>query len=185
MKPSLWRIIALVPISILALHAMGQSSNTKSEISRALSAAPRSVAEGAAVVTMDDNGHMKELQHGMNGWTCLTHDPGSSIGYPVCVDRNGLEWFEALTAARAPNPEHIGYSYMLKGGTTWSNTDPSATKLPAGQKDFVRVPPHVMILNAKLANSSGFPSGQADPDTHKPFVMFGGTPYAILIIPVN
>jgi len=42
-----------------------------------------------------------------------------------------------------------------------------------------------MILNARLANSSGFPSGQANPDTSKPFVMFGGTPFALLIIPVK
>jgi hypothetical protein len=110
---------------------------------------------------------------------------GPPIGYPVCVDKNGLEWFQAVMPGRTPNPDHIGYSYMLKGGTTWSNTDPRATKLPPGQKDFVRVPPHVMILNAKLANSSGFPSGQANPDTHTPFVMYGGTPYAIVIIPVS
>ena len=88
-------------------------------------------------------------------------------------------------AGRAPNPEHVGYSYMLKGGFSWSNTDPSATKLAPGQKSPIRIPPHVMILNARLANSSGFPSGQANPDTSKPFVMFGGTPFALLIIPVK
>ena len=132
MKASLWGTIGLASISMVALQATGQSSDTKSEISRALSAAPPSIALGATVVRMDDNGHVNELRYGMNGWTCITHDPGSPIGYPVCVDRNGLEWFEALMAARTPNPDHIGSSYILKGGTTWSNTDPSATKLPQG-----------------------------------------------------
>jgi hypothetical protein len=42
-----------------------------------------------------------------------------------------------------------------------------------------------MILNARVAESSGFPSGQASPDTHKPFVMFGGTAYALVIIPLS
>jgi hypothetical protein len=42
-----------------------------------------------------------------------------------------------------------------------------------------------MILNARLAEKSGFPSGTAHPDTHKPFVLYGGTPYALLNIPVN
>jgi hypothetical protein len=29
------------------------------------------------------------------------------------------------------------------------------------------------------------PLQQSDPDTHQPFVMFGGTPFAIMIIPVK
>ncbi len=92
---------------------------------------------------------------------------------------------EAFTAGRVPNPDRAGYAYMLEGGSSWSNTDPSATKLAPGQKDYIRIPAHIMILSAKVANSSGFPSGQVNPDTRKPFVMFGGTAYAILIIPVN
>lgn len=50
---------------------------------------------------------------------------------------------------------------------------------------YIRIPPHVMILDARTANAPGLPSGQAKPDTRKPFVMFGGTLYAILIIPVR
>jgi len=43
----------------------------------------------------------------------------------------------------------------------------------------------LMILGAKVADNSGFPSGQADPDTSRPFVTFGGTPFAILIVPLK
>jgi hypothetical protein len=185
MKPSLWGIIGLVLISMVAVQAADKPSGTKSEIARALSAAPPSIAAGAAVVSMDDKGQIKELRHGENGWTCIPHDPATPMGHPLCLDKNGLDWFEAAMAGRAPDPDKIGYSYMLKGGTVWSNTDFSATKLPPGQRDFIRVPPHIMILNAKLANASGFPSGQANPDTHKPFVLFGGTPYAVLMIPLS
>jgi hypothetical protein len=32
------------------------------------------------------------------------------------------------------------------------------TKLPGGQEDFIRVPPHIMIMHAQIVNSSGFPS---------------------------
>jgi hypothetical protein len=59
MKASLWGAIGLASISILGLQATSQSNDTKSEISRALSAAPPSVAEGATVVSMDENGHVK------------------------------------------------------------------------------------------------------------------------------
>jgi hypothetical protein len=185
MKALFWGTIGLACISILAPQATSQSSASKSEFSRAMSAAPPSVAMRAAIASMDEKGRIEELRYGTNGWTCLAHDPGAPIGYPVCVDQAGLEWFQAEMAGHMPDPDHTGYSYMLKGGSTWSNTDPSATRLPLGQKDFIRVPPHIMILNAKAAISSGFPSGQANPDTRKPFVMYGGTPYAILIIPVS
>lgn len=74
---------------------------------------------------------------------------------------------------------------MLRGGSAWSNVDPSASRLPPGRKDYIHIPPHIMILDAKLANQSGLPLHQTDPDTHMPFVMFGGTKHAILIIPVR
>ncbi|MGB9146771.1 MAG: hypothetical protein WCC14_13175, partial [Acidobacteriaceae bacterium] len=62
---------------------------------------------------------------------------------------------------------------------------PAATKLPAGEKDYIHIPPHIMILDAKMANESGLPLHEEHPDTQQPFVMFGATPFAILIIPVR
>jgi hypothetical protein len=167
-----------------------QMSTTDSEISQALSAAPASIASGAAVARMDANGNMSQLRPGSNGWTCLAHHedplhPDTIEHHGSCFDKYGLQGIEDYAAGRKPNPEHVGYSYMLQGGSSWSNTDPTADKLAPGQKDFIRMPPHIMILNAALADASGFPSGEAIPDTHKPFVMFGGTPYALLIIPLN
>ena len=183
-------IAGLALMSMAAPPAIGQSDEVKSEIGRALSAAPASVAAGAAVDVADAKGRMTELRHGSNGWTCVI-DNAEAIKqdpiehHPACFDKPGLEWIKAFAAGRVPNPDRVGYAYMLEGGSSWSNTDPKATKLASGQKDYIRIPAHIMILNAKVADSSGFPSGQANPDTHKPFVMFGGTAYAILIIPVK
>lgn len=73
---------------------------------------------------------------------------------------------------------------MLQGGSSWSNVDVTAMQLPPGQKKYLTIPPHVMVMNAKIAQESGFPSGEVFPDTSKPFVMYGGTPYAIVIIPL-
>lgn len=181
--------LILSSIGVFVVNVASQSSRSKSEISTALSAAPASIAEQASVIILRDHGRKEELRDGTNGWTCLARDadaPDDGIAHhPACFDKYGLEWIENYEAGREPNPEHVGYSYMLDGGSSWSNTDPKATKLGPGQVDYIRLPAHIMILNARVANSSGFPSGQADPDTHKPFVMFGGTPFAILIIPVN
>ncbi len=185
MKRSAWVLIYLLSISMAAAQSTGERSDTKSEIDRALSAAPPQIGEKAAVVSMDDNGKTKELRRGENGWTCIPHDPGTPMGHPLCLDKNGMEWMVAAMSGHPPDPDKIGYSYMLKGGTSWSNTDVSATRLPPGQTDFVHIPPHFMILNAKIANSSGYPSGEASPNTHKPFVMYGGTPYAVLMIPLE
>lgn len=190
MRPFCRVIAGLAAVSFAAPLTIAQSMNAKSEIARAVSAAPASVSAGAAVDIADAKGRLTELRRGSNGWTCMIDDPAATkhdaiAHHPACFDKYGLEWIEAYTAGHAPNPDHVGYSYMLQGGSSWSNTDPNATKLAPGQKDYIRIPAHIMILNARVANSSGFPSGQANPDTHKPFVMFGGTAYALLIIPVN
>lgn len=138
----------------------------------------------------DIHGHFKQARPGTNGWTCLTVDEAATDKdaierHPACYDKYGLEWIMAFNHGIAPNPKHVGYAYMLKGGSSWSNTDPKAIKPAEGQKDYIRMPAHVMILNERVANWSGFPATQVNPDTDKPFVMFAGTRYAILIIPVE
>jgi hypothetical protein len=185
----LTRIAVFASIGIFAVSAASQSSKSETEISQALSAAPASVAAQASVIILRDQGRREELRSGTNGWTCIMRDVNAHedgiAHHPACFDKYGLKWIEDYMAGREPDPDHVGYSYMLEGGSSWSNIDPKAVKLAPGQKDYVRIPAHIMILNARVANSSGFPSGQAEPDTHKPFVQFGGTPFALLIIPVN
>ncbi len=178
-------LVVAVGCSAVCLYGADKPRLSDGEIRRALSAAPSRIAAEATVVAMDSAGNMKELRHGTNGWTCLPRDLGTPQQQPLCLDKNGLAWYEAAMAGKAPDPSLVGYSYMLQGGSVWSNLDPAATRLAAGQKDFIHVPPHVMILNARAAETSGFPSGVAEPDPHKPFVMFGGTPFAVLIIPVQ
>lgn len=185
MKSYLAAGICAALLCAIAAQATDAQGKPKSQIAWALSAAPPSIAAGAAVVTMSDTGQIQYLRKGRNGWTCIVHDPATPMGHPLCLDKNGLEWMATAMSGHAPDPDKTGYSYMLQGGSVWSATDVAATALPPGQKDFIRVPPHVMIMNAKIANSSGFPSGQTNPDTHKPFVMFGGTPYAIVIMPLK
>ena len=152
-------------------------------IARAQSAAPADVANGAAVTLFDDKGQPTALRKGTNGWTCVPYDVGTPTRSPLCLNQGGLAWYSAALAGKEPDPNVVGYSYMLKGGSVWSNTDPAATKPVAG-KSYVAVPPHVMIMNAKLARESGLPSGESAPDTAKPFVLLGGTPFAVIILPV-
>lgn len=180
-------VLAVLGIAVVLL-ASPAGGQVRIEIAQALTAAPPGVAAGAAVARMDARGRLTSLRAGTNGWTCIPPDDSAQVGnrnFPACFDKYGLEWIEDFYTGRKPNPQHVGYSYMLRGGWSWSNTDPTAKKLAPGQKDYIHIPPHIMILGARVADDSGFPSGQANPDTSKPFVMFGGTPLAILIIPVR
>lgn len=133
---------------------------------------------------VDADGQMKNLRAGTNGWTCVPRDVGTPTESPLCLDRPGLAWYLAAMAGKHPDPNSVGLSYMLRGGSVWSNIHADATRPEPGQKTFVSVPPHVMILSAKVAAASGYPSGQINPDTNKPFVMQGG-PLAIVILPIG
>jgi hypothetical protein len=149
-------------------------------VASALSAAPAAIGQHAAVMGLD----MKTLRKGDNGWTCYPDDPGTPGDDPMCVDANGQEWMAAFMNHTAPPAAKVGLAYMLKGGSDASNLDPSLAKPPSGAK-WVTTGPHLMILNASVAAASGYPTGQADPDTARPYVMWGGTPYAHIMFPVK
>lgn len=182
MRVALAASIALVIITPTWGHAQ---ESTASQIARATSAGPPSIRDDAAVMTVDAQGHMSRLRTGSNGWTCFPRDIGTPTESPLCFDKQGLAWYEAAMMGKAPDPDSVGLSYMLQGGSVWSNIHGDATKPEPGQNTYVSVPPHVMILSAKVAAASGYPSGQVNPDTSKPFVMQGGGPLAIVIMPVK
>jgi len=147
-------------------------------IASALAAAPRAIARDAGVMTGDG----KMLRKGSNGWTCMPDNPVTPGPDAMCLDKLGMAWAMAWIGHKPPPPGAVGLAYMLAGGTDASNVDPYATKPHAG---WVRTGPHMMILSADVARASGYPSGQARPDTSKPYVMFGGTPYAHIMMPVR
>jgi hypothetical protein len=70
--------------------------------------------------------------------------------------------------------------YMLAGGTDASNTDPHATG-PASGNNWIETGPHVMIVGAK-GMMEGYPS---DPLPNTQYVMWAGTPYEHLMLPVR
>jgi len=150
-------------------------------IKSAMSASPLAIAQAATIVTMDDKMNMKTLRAGTNGWTCLPDMPATPGADPMCLDKNGVEWVHAWMARKNPPPDKMGFGYMLAGGSDASNTDPFATKPAAGGR-WVDTGPHVMILNIGT-KFDGYPT-TAD-NTKVPYVMFPGTPYAHLMLPVR
>jgi hypothetical protein len=170
---------AFLLAGLVAAGATTTVSAATDPVASAASAAPPSIGAAATVMSMDG----KVLRKGTNGWTCFPDDPGTPGADPMCLDRNGMAWMNALMAKKPP-PKVVGLSYMLQGGSDASNLDPFLSKPPAGQK-WVTTGPHMMVLSADVAAASGYPTKQANPDTSKPYVMYGGTPYAHIMFPVK
>ena len=147
------------------------------KIKSALSAAPAAISKDAAVMDMAS---MKVLRPGTNGWTCLPDGPSPGVD-PMCLDKNGMEWADAWMHHKDPPKDKMGIGYMLMGGSDASNTDPFATK-PNGADKWVDTGPHMMVLNIG-DHFAGYPTTATN--TKVPYVMFPGTVYAHLMIPVK
>jgi hypothetical protein len=140
-------------------------STDAEKIASALSAAPAAVAAGATVMDMG---------------TCFPDSPSPGVD-PMCLDKNGVEWANAWMSKKDPPKDKMGFGYMLMGGSDASNTDPFATAPQPGTK-WVDTGPHVMILNIG-DRFAGYPTTPGN--TKMPWVMYPGTPYAHLMIPVK
>jgi hypothetical protein len=150
-------------------------------IESAMSAAPAAVAKSATIVAMGADGKMRTLRQGTNGFTCMPDSPTTPGPDPMCMDANALAWGMAWMQHKPP-PQKVGVMYMLAGGTDASNTDPYATK-PSVENHWVKTGPHVMVVGDP-AMLSQYPASP-DPDTTQPYVMWAGTPYAHLMMPVR
>jgi hypothetical protein len=141
-------------------------------------AAPAAVLKGAAILNMGADGQMKVIQVGTNGWTCM--DPG---GAPMCADKAAMEWAKAWKS-KGPAPQKLGFIYMLNGDNGTSNTDPFATE-ETRDNNWIKTGSHVMIVGAEAKSMmQGYPR-DAKPDPTKPYVMWPGTPYEHLMLPVK
>ncbi|TZF80698.1 hypothetical protein, partial [Cognatilysobacter lacus] len=151
-------------------------------IRSALSAAPKKVGDTAAVVVAEKDGSMRTVRPG-SGFTCMPDNPTTPGPDPMCMDAGATAWAHALMTHTTPPAGRVGLVYMLEGGTDASNTDPYA-KGPTAANHWVKTGPHVMIVGADDAFYAPYPRG-ASPDTSVPYVMWAGTPYQHLMIPVR
>lgn len=162
--------------------AGANAAHPSDPIESAMAAAPASVSRNAAIVQAQEDGSMTTLREGNNGWTCMPDNPATPGPDPMCMDRNAAAWAQAWMTRAAPPTETPGFMYMLAGGTDASNTDPYAEG-PTEGNNWIETGPHVMVVGSE-AILRGYPSGP-NPDTSAPYVMWAGTPYAHLMIPVG
>ena len=76
--------------------------------------------------------------------------------------------------------EGVGIAFMLAGDTGASNTDPFATEKTASNQ-WVVEGPHLMVIVPDTGQLEGL---STDPHNGGPYVMWKGTPYAHIMVPV-
>jgi hypothetical protein len=169
--------VGLLLIAVMLTASSQQKQISDSEyIAQALSAAPKAVAQDAAVVRVEQDGSMRTLRKGSNGFTCMV------VGTDrMCNDANSMEFVHALLKHEAP-PDKVGISYMLAGDEGASNTDPYAAGKTA-DNHWIVTGPHIMVFGPP-ARSLGF-TREKDPDPNQPYMMWAGTPYEHAMIPVG
>ena len=159
------------------------SAADKKMIASAMRAAPKKVSATATIVAMNADGTMRTLREGSNGFTCMPDNPATPGPDPMCLDKAAMEWAGAWIGHKPPPSGKIGFMYMLSGGTDASNTDPYAAK-PGADNHWVKTGPHVMIVGAEPGFYDMYPK-DPDPDTSVPYIMWPGTPYQHLMIPIK
>jgi hypothetical protein len=162
--------------STIAQHAM---LNDQEAVGRVKEAAPPEVVKGATILNMAADGQMKTIQAGKNGWTCMVGPDGT----PMCADPGAMEWVKAWMD-KGPEPQQIGFIYMLRGDSGASNTDPYAAK-ETPDNHWIQTGSHVMIVGAQAKSMMQAYPRDAKADPTKPYVMWPGTPYEHLMLPVK
>lgn len=153
------------------------------KIQNATSAAPASISKNATVLDWPEKegGEPTVLRKGTNEWTCFPDDPSTPGNDPMCLDKTWLEWAKAWMAKKDFGPTVPGIGYMLQGGSTASNTDPFATT-PAPGERWMKEQPHVMVIVPRKLDPKNHSS---DPHSGGPWIMWGGTPYEHLMVPIK
>ncbi len=146
-------------------------------VALARSAAPAAVSDNATIVV---NGEV--AVEGSNGWTCMP-DTMPNDRAAICIDAVWGEMMGALMAQEAFTASKVGISYMLHGepeGSGVSNSNPYHED-PTNAHDYVETGPHLMIIVPKEL-LQGITD---DPSSGGPYVMWGDTDYAHIMIPVK
>ena len=203
--PSIWRMksaawLTIIALAAISLSACGQNAQTGSDGSKAeggksepskedaivqsaMSAAPMAIAKDAAIVDYPTQAGepLIDVRKGTNGWTCFPDWKATPGNDPQCLDETWMKWNEAFMGGTEPNMTAPGIAYMLQGGSDASNTDPFAMKPPKGE-EWLSTGPHIMILVPGKVGSDRFPT---DHHSGGPWMMWAGTPYEHVMVPVK
>lgn len=168
-------------ISISCSFGVFAAEDSQALLEDALNAAPPSLRDKVTVMDWDKN----VLQEGSSQYTCFPTPPqlsGEGVAAPMCMDGPWMEWADAWMNKKPFQAKTLGISYMLGGdGAGASNTDPYAEG-KTDDNQWITEGTHLMIITPDQALLDSLPT---DPYYGGPYVMWKGTPYAHIMIPVG
>lgn len=164
--------------TVLVTPVVAQSTpDADAMIADALRAAPAGILETATVSDLAGN----ILREGTSDYTCFPAPSG--IAGPMCMDTEWLRWMAAWMGGMPFTAERVAIAYMLAGDAPdggASNIDPAATQ-PTVDNEWVVEGPHMMVITPDPTTFEGIPT---EIQTDGPYVMWSGTPYVHLMVPV-
>lgn len=160
-----------------------ETDEIQKKIEEAMSAAPPSISKNATIL---DNPTAPEsekvvLRKGTNEWTCFPDNPNMPGKNPRCFDKQAMEFFSAVHDKRIPNITRTGFAYFLQGGGSRSNANPWDTSPTSDNEWMEHQVPHIVLITPDKAILDSLPTKM---DNGGPWVMWEGTPYAHIMIPV-
>ena len=171
--------LCVIIVGSLALEAASAADDKDSLIKDALSAASPEIAKTATVMDWDHS----VLKQGTGAYTCMPTPPeerARGATDPMCVDKVWEAWGDAWMNKKPFKATGVGIACMLAGDTGASNTDPYATEKTATNQ-WVVEGPHLMVIVPDASQLDGL---STDPHNGGPYVMWKGTPYAHIMVPV-
>lgn len=162
-------------ISVLASSQLA-AEETGQLLQDALSAAPVSLREKVTVMDWDNN----ILQEGSSEYVCFPTPPTLQGIAPMCLDGPWQKWADAWVNKKDHTNAAVGISYMLAGDGGASNIDPYAEN-KTEDNQWVQEGPHLMVI---VPDHSVLDSLPTDPYSGGPYVMWKGTDFAHIMVPV-
>ena len=153
-------------------------------------AAPSFIAAECTVVDVDGT----VLREGTNGWTAMSANPRGPADpengwkdpheeMPMVGDAQSMKWAMAYMSGEIPQLDFDGYSYMLHGDMGEDNTKHFVlNKEDAAEGQWIESGAHIMLFPKDPSSLDGFTT---DFNSGGPYVMFKGTGYDHLMIPVE
>lgn len=169
---------SLLAISIISVGFAASAETVEEKIARSITAAPADITDNATIVDVDGT----VLREGTNRWTCM---PGIGLipgdDHPMCNDAVWMEWMAAMASGSEFTTDVVGVSYMLAGDALVNNDNPMATD-PNDGGVWVQDGAHIMMLFPNMDIVSNLPS---DPFVGGPYIMWGDTPLAHVMMPID
>ncbi len=156
--------------------------SAEEKVANAQSAMPAFMADTATVWDWetDAEGAFVVLKEGDGIWTCFPDRPQTPSNDPMCHDPVFLEWMLANATGRPAQIETAGLSYMLQGGSAFTQDSPFVAG-PFESDDWYYMGPHVMVV---LPDASDWASVNTDTSTGHPVTEALALDHPILLFPV-